>query len=186
MHRVGRGEIGLDLTDRSLLGTRQRVRQRCVEPLHQLAPDGVAEALRRPLELTFAQHEDELYPQQLVEREPPASCLLLAHRLGGMDRAERLLASHEFEPVEDRIGDGVCDPAIAASPQRLLDPAGQLPGVELRLLALGIDGHDPAGAVTDQVDDRIRHLQPTPVGVGLAEQGRSGVLLAAGARATAD
>ncbi len=64
----------------------------------------------------------------------------------------------------------VGDPAVAAASERLVDPAGDLPGVDLRLLALRIDRHDASRAVTDQVDDRVRHLQPAAIDVGLAEQ----------------
>ena len=45
-----------------------------------------------------------------------------------------------------------------------------LPRGDLRLLALRVDGHDAAGPVADEVDDRVRHLQTAPVRVGLAEQ----------------
>ena len=37
--------------------------------------------------------------------------------------------------------------------------AGDLPRVQLGLLALRVDRHDAPGAVADQVDDRVRHLQ---------------------------
>ena len=60
--------------------------------------------------------------------------------------------------------------APRAALEGVLDPAGELPRRELDLLALRVDRHDAPGAVADQVDDRVGHLQPTSVRVDLAEQ----------------
>mgnify|MGYP006899820422 CR=1 FL=1 len=76
-------------------------------------------------------------------------------------------SGHDPEDYQHRVG----DPPFATAAQRLLDPAGELPGVELGLLALRVDRHDATGPVADQVDDRVRHLQPAAVGVGLALEG---------------
>ncbi len=170
VHRVRGGEVGFDLADRSLLGSGQGVRQGLVEPPHEVAVDAVHQpalvALHRPL----AQDEDQLDPQQLVEREPPTGLLLLGDRLGQMDVREGLESLQEPETSPNRFGQRVVDPSFTASTQRLLDPSGDLPGVDLGLLALRVDRDDPPRTVADEVDDRVRHLQAAAVDVGLAEQ----------------
>ena len=98
-----------------------------------------------------------------------------AHRLREVDRAERVAAPDQAEspadPVRHRVGD-----ASRLTPfERVLDPAGQLPRGELHLLALRVDRHDAPGAIADQVDDRVRHLQPTPVRPRPCRTGRPAV-----------
>ncbi len=81
--------------------------------------------------------------------------------------------SRSIKPSRRRTatGTGSARPRGPAAGEGILDPPGQLPRRDLGLLALRVDRHDPAGAVADQVDDRVRHLQPTPVDVRLPEQG---------------
>ncbi len=123
-------------------------------------------ALHRP----FAQHQYQLHSQELVEGEPPTCLFLVADRLGQVDVRQRIESVEQAEALQDRWWHRVGDASLAASSQCLLDPACDFPGVDLGLLALRIDRHDPTRAVADQVDDRIRHLQSTAVDVGLAEQ----------------
>ena len=170
VHRVRRSEVGLDLADRSLLGTRETVRQGVVEAVHEISVDFVLEpalfALHRPL----AQHQDQLHPEELVERETPSCLLLVLDALGQVDVGKRIEARQQSETPTDVVGQRVIDSSLATSAQRFLDPPGDLPGVDLRLLALRVDRHDAAGAIADEVDHGVRHLQPAPVHVGLAEE----------------
>ena len=91
VHRVGGGEVGVDLGDHPLLGGGEREAERGVEALHQLAVDLVAQpdgvALHRPL----AHDEHELHAQQLVERQPPPGLLLVGDRVRQVDVLERRL-----------------------------------------------------------------------------------------------
>ena len=122
------------------------------------------------LERPLAQHEHELHAEQLVEREASPSLFLLAHVVGQVDAGECVAPRDHLVRGEDGSRDRVGDPAFRAATQGLLDPAGHLPGVDLGLLALRVDRHDATGPIADQVDDRVRHLQPAPIRVGLAEQ----------------
>ena len=63
VHRVRRGEVGLDLTDRPGLRRGERIRERVVEPADEFATDLVRQPTRRPFEFAFAEHEGELHPQ---------------------------------------------------------------------------------------------------------------------------
>ena len=81
-----------------------------------------------------------------------------------------IAAIDETEPAADVVGNRIGDAAVVATAQRLLDPTGQLPRVQLGLLALRVDRDDATGAIADQVDDRVRHLQHAAVRVDLAEQ----------------
>ena len=159
-----------DLVDRPPLGTGERVRQRIVEPLHQIAGQIVGDTALVSLHRPLAQHQHELHPQQFVEREPATGLLLVADRLGQVDVRQRVESSEHAETLQDRRRHRVGDPTIATASQRLFDPAGDLPGVDLDLLALRVDRHDTAGPIADQVDDRVRHLQTAAIHVGLAEQ----------------
>ena len=82
----GPARSAVDLGDHASLGAGERVRQRVVEAAHELAVDDVRQSSRRPLELALAHDQHELHAQQLVERQPPASGVLVAHRLGRVDR----------------------------------------------------------------------------------------------------
>ena len=173
VHRVRCGEIGLDLARSPAAGRRVSVVRQA--PRRTVGPAHRRRAWTRPrcvaLELALAHHEDELHPQEFVERQPASRRLLVAHRCrAGGSRGSAVAAIDEPEPRANRRRHRLGDATIGAAPQRLLDPSGDLPRAELRLLALRVDRHDAAGPVADQVDDRVRHLQPTAVGVGLAEQ----------------
>ena len=170
VHRVRAGEIGLDLVDRASLRRRQRERQQLVEAADELALRLMADAARRPLVGPLAHHEHDLDAQELVEREPPASGLLLGHRLRQVDAEERLLPADQAVPTTHVLGKRIEHAANAAPLERVLDPVGDLPRGELRLLALRIDRHDAAGAIADEIDDRVGHLQSAAIGLGPAEQ----------------
>ncbi len=170
VHRVRCGEVGLDLVDRAQLGTGERVRQRVVEAMDEISVDFVLEAALLALHRPLAQHQDQLHPEELVECETPARLLLVLDALGQMDVGECVEARQQSESVTDVIGQRVVDAALTTATQRLFDPPGHLPGVDLCLLALRVDRHDATGAITDEVDHGVRHLQPAPVHVGLAEQ----------------
>ena len=175
VHRVRAGQVGRQLTDRIALGARERERKRVVEAAHQLAVDLVTDALRLTLQRALAHHQRELQPQQLVEDEALARRLGGGHRLRRVHVVERPRAADDVEPVEpfarQRVGE------LAGAAQRLLDPVTQLPGRETGLVGLRVDGHDAPGAVADEVDDRVGHLPPAPVGLELAEEHRVGALL---------
>ena len=170
VHRAWRGEIGVDLADDSTLGGRQVVRQRGVEALHELAGDLVREADRVRLDLPLAPYEHELDAQQLVERQSPTGLVLGVDRLGQVDRPERRSSVDERQPRPDVVTQRVGDTAWLAAVEGALDPPGELPRGELDLLALRVDRNDAPGAVADQVDDRVRHLQAVAVQVDGAEQ----------------
>ena len=127
VHRVRDGEVGVDLGDRPPLGAGERERQRRVEAPHELAADLVRDARAVALERALAQHQHQLDPQQLVERQPAPGLLLVAHRLGQVDLRERHAAVDEREPLRTALGHRVGDAALVAAPQRLLDQAGDLP-----------------------------------------------------------
>ena len=171
VHRVRGGEIGVDLADHPLLRAGERVTEGGPEPLDELAGRGVGDAALLALQAPLAQDEGELHAQQLVEREAVPGDLLLPHRLREVDATQRRRPVGEAVLGAKVVGQRVGDAPLGAAAQRLLHPAGELPRRELRLLALGVDRDDPPGAVADEVDDRVRHLEPAPVGVGLAEEG---------------
>jgi hypothetical protein len=158
VHRMRRREVVLDLGDRPPLGAGQRVRKGVVEPLDQIAIEIVGDATLIALHRPLAQHQHELHPEQLVERQPTTCLLLVADRLRQVDVRQRIETVEHAEALQDRRRHRIGDAAITTPAQRFLDPAGDLPGVDLGLLALRIDRHDPTGAVTDQVDDGIGHL----------------------------
>ena len=170
MHRMRTGKVVLDLGDRPPLGRGELERQRRVQTLGQLATDRVTDRLRLAFEHPLAHHQTCLHPQQLVERQPAPGLLLLGDRLRGVDGSKRRVACDQPETTPRRVGNRVGDPARRRLPQRILDPSGDLPRHQRGLLALRIHGHDATGAIADQVDDRIGHLQPAPIHLGLAEQ----------------
>jgi hypothetical protein len=87
-----------------------------------------------------------------------------------VDLVYRLGAADQPELAANRLGDRIRESTHLAALQRVLDPPGNLPGAQLGFFALRIDGHDAARSITDEVDDGVRHLQPTAVHIGLAEQ----------------
>ena len=98
VHRVRRGEVGVDLGDHPPLGVRQREAQRGVEAAHQLAADLVADADGVPLHRPLAHHEHELHAQQLVEGQPPPGVLLVGDRLGQVDVVQRRPPLDQAQP----------------------------------------------------------------------------------------
>ena len=171
VHRVTRGEIGVDLGERPLLGAGQREREGIVEAADEGTAEVMDDATGRPFQLALAGDEYRLDPEQFVEGESTTGGVLGPHRLRLMDGADRLRAVDEVESVEDLLGHRVGDTALGAATQGLLDPSGDLPGGEAGLLALRVDRHDPSGAVADEIDDRIRHLTTAGVLVDATEEG---------------
>jgi hypothetical protein len=171
VHRVRPRQVVLDLGDGTTLRAGELVRHGRAQSPGEAAVERVTNAECRTFQRPLAHHQDGLHAQQLVERQPAARHLLLPHRFRQVDLAERVVTADETETTAhgggNRIGDAPCLTAV----QRVFHPAGDLPRVERRLLALRVDGHDATGAVTNEIDDRIRHLQSAAVDVGLAEQG---------------
>ena len=91
------------------------------------------------------------------------------HGVREMDVVQCLPAPDQTDPTENIRRDGVGDAALFTTLQRALDPLGEVPRADARLLALRVDGHDASGAVADQVDDGVRHLQVPAVPLRLAE-----------------
>ncbi len=171
MHRVRSGEIVLDLGDGPPLRCGELERHGCIQAFRQLATHGVADGLGLAFEHALAHHQHRLHPEQLVEGQPAASLFLLRNRLRGMDGVERGAALDQPVPAPYRLGNRVADPARRTLAQRVFHPPGDLPRHQRGLLALGVDRHDATGAVADQIDNGIRHLQPTAIELRLAEQG---------------
>ena len=96
----------------------------------------------------------------------------------GLELASRLLRRLAARARLGRL------PLVAG--ERLLDERHDVPTVQPRLLGLRVDGHDLARAVTDQVDDRVRHLPLAPILVDLAEPHRLEALLELSAKHEAE
>ncbi len=142
-----------------------------MEAAHELAVDRVHEAAARSARVPACAGPARVAPAAVRRRRggagPSPSRASSRGRGSTQSAAPR---STSPSRCQHRRRNRVGDATLPATPQRLLDPAGHLPRGDLRLLALRIDRHDPAGAVADEVDDRVRHLQTAPVRVGLAEQ----------------
>src|SRR3546814_409400 len=98
------------------------------EPLHQLAAGGVGHPLAGRLDAPLAHHQGQLDPQELVEHEPPACGLRLAHRLRSVDARERRRAGDEVVLVEEPAGQRLDE--LAGPLQRLPQPAADVLRVE--------------------------------------------------------
>ena len=115
------------------------------------------------------------------------ACSLSRDRLGQVDAVERRRAVDAARSAgarrrRERVGDAPRAAACASASST--QPA--ISHVDQRgLLALRVDRHDATGAVADEVDDRVGHLQPAAVHLGLAEQRDLQCRRAAAARATA-
>ena len=184
----GAGEVGLDLGDHPSLRAGERVRQRVVEAPHQLAVDacdGCLATSRSSSRLRSTSTSCTRSSSSNASRRRAVLLLARSTPAGGSPRSA-VAAIDEAEPLAHRRGHRVGDAALARSGASASSTQPAISQVSsCGLLALRVDRHDPAGAVADQVDDRVRHLQPAPVRVGLAEQGDLQALAAAGARATA-
>ena len=156
------GEVPDDLGDGTRLRPGQVVGQPIVEALDE-RPAARAHLMRHAdrgaLELPLAPDELELDPQELVEDESPTGVGGGTHRVRGMDVVEGHGAVDQVEPAAElgieRIGE------VPGPPQHLLDEPGDVPAHHPGLLALRVHGHDPPGAITDQVHDGVRHLPAT-------------------------
>ena len=163
VHGVALGQIGPDLLDDPLLSLGQRERQAPPEPLHQIPVHGMAQTGRVLLQMALPPHQLELHAQELVEHEPAASLHRLAHGLGPVDPMQRGGAVDETEAVPHLSGHRVSDSPGLATIERLLDEAGYVPGVEICLLGLRVDGKEAPGAVAYEVDHGIGHLERAPI-----------------------
>ena len=131
--------------------------------------------MARRLDHPLAQHQGQLDPQQLVEHEAAAGLLGLAHRLGDVDAMERGRAVDEVVPVEHPGRQRLDE--LARAPQRLGDPAAEVPRVEAQLVGLRVERRDlQAILLVEEVDLRVGQLLLAPVVGDLAEEQRLGAL----------
>ena len=87
-----------------------------------------------------------------------------------MDTVIGLGATHKVVAVSNIDRDRVGEPSdLHDPPEGLGDQPVNLPTVEAGGFGLRVNGNDPARAITDQVDQRVRHLQAPPVLVDLPE-----------------
>ena len=175
MHRPPPGQIGVDLLDGSPLrsgeGERELAREGGDEP--RRVPVGchdVADTTRVTLEHVSTHDHLELQAEKLVEGQSPAGPLLLGEGLRSVDGPERLGPVHELELRTPRRGQRVIE--RPGPTQSLLHPLAELPAGDAGLFRGGVDRHDPARAVPDQVDHRVRELAFAPVRIELAEEQR--------------
>jgi hypothetical protein len=166
------GQVRSDLAYGRTLGAGELEGQLGMEATHEVALYDVTDALGLALGGPLAQDQRQLQAEQLVEHQPSASGLGGGHRLGSVDAVERLGPFHQSQALPPTSGQRFGERSGAL--QGLRHPAAYLPGHQPRDLRLGVDGHDAAGAVPHQVDDRVGHLAPAPVRLDLAEQHRLG------------
>ena len=85
-----------------------------------------------------------------------------------MDGTKRFSPRNEVESVEqffvERFGE------ITRSAQRLLTEPGDIPRRNPRFFRLPIDRENSAGAIADQVDNRVRHLSLSAIKLKLSEE----------------
>ena len=81
------------------------------------------------------------------------------HGGGPVDAFERGVPAHEAEPCQHAGGHRVEYPARSAAVEGLLDELADVPCVHTGLLRLRVHGKEATGAVPDEVDHRIRHLE---------------------------
>ena len=133
----------LDLGDHASLGAGERVRQRLVEPADELAVDGVRRgpsSSRSSSRLRSTSTSCTRSSSSNARRRRASSF----SRIDSGAWIDRSASPRSTSPSRSRTACGhrVGDAALVAPPQRLLDPPGDLPGGDLRLLALRIDRHD--------------------------------------------
>jgi hypothetical protein len=170
VHWMGGGQVVLDLLDGAALVVGQVERQPGHERVDERSVDPVGDALGGALDVALALDQRQLDPEQLVQHQPAARHVAMRHRVRGVDAGERLGPGDQVEPVEDPVGDGIEQAPHLRAPQRLGDPVAHLPGGQAGLLRLGVDGHDAAGPIADQVDHRVGHLLAAGVDLEFAEQ----------------
>ncbi len=176
MHRRGAGHVVSDFVDRAELIGGQGERQLGEERVDQPTVDNVADPRLLRRQRPLAGDQSDLHPQELVEHEPAVRGALFDHRIGTVDGPHRDGAADEIMPVEQRLVDGVGEPARRALGERLTDECSQLPGEDFRFARLRIDRQDHAGLVVgdagaaEHIDDRHRHLSFAAVHVELAVQ----------------
>ena len=163
VHGVRLGQIDDDLGDHPLLSAGQRERQAGQEPIDQLTAGGMGQPGRVTLQPALAPDQLELHPQQLVEHQAPPRLARFSHGGGPVDPVEGGVAAHEVESPQHGIRNRVEYPARLAAVEGLLHELGDLPRAHARLLRLRVYGNEATGAVPDEVDHRIGHLQGAPV-----------------------
>ena len=107
VHPIGRGHVGGDLPQGTLLIVGQLPGQRLAEAGREIAADGERHAAPAPLRHGAGPNEHELQVQQLVECEPPAAQLRFERGRGPVDRAERVGQRGETERAPERLGQHV-------------------------------------------------------------------------------
>ena len=168
VHRVGAGQVGADLGDGAVLGCGQGKREAVAEATEQLTVNLVADPDGVPFDRSLAHHQDHLQAKQLVEGQAPPGELAVGQGIRGVDLVQGPVASRAgFR--RQRHGSGQRIREGAGPPQGLRHPVTDLPAAHARLLRLRVHRDDPAGAVPDQVDHRIRHPGPAPEALHLAE-----------------
>jgi hypothetical protein len=169
VHGTGTGQVAQDLGEGLVLGLGEGEGQAATEPPEQvlLPGDGVGDAHRLALEGPLAGDQLRLQAEELIEGQALPRPLGVGHGGRTVDVVEGLAPPHQTQVGKVLGRHRVLQ--LGHPPQRLGDALGQLPGGDPRLLGLGIDGDDAAGAVPDQVHHRVGHLQPPPVGLDPAE-----------------
>jgi hypothetical protein len=72
-----------------------------------------------------------------------------------VDSVDGAVATDHAQPVAPTVVEGIRD--LARAPQRLFDPARELPRLDVGLLGLRVDRDDAPGAVADEIDDGVRY-----------------------------
>ena len=174
MHRMGGAEVGGDLVDGATLSVGQLEGQALQELLDKSrrarrGRDDMGDPRGLGRDGTFLHDQDELEPEQLVEGKAAAGALALLEGLRCVDAPECLGPSGEGELVEPRLRQDLGQ--VPRTFQGFGDVRGDLGRADLRLARLRVDGHEPAGLVADEVDDRVRHLTGAPVDLRSPEDG---------------
>ena len=110
-------------------------------------------------ECAFASNEHHLQPKNFVKSQAPTCCVASHKRFGHVNVSKCGTTSDETKARNDGLGQCFGKTASNAAIERLFHPCRNVPSKNANLFTLGIDRHDLARAITDQVNNRIRHLQ---------------------------
>ena len=175
VHRDRASEVRGDLRDHLGLVPRELEGERAEEPRHQGSRRVVLDPHAGGLDHALAQHEGELDPQQLVEHEPAAGLLGLAHRLGDVHAVERRGAIDEVVAVEHPSRHRFDQ--VTGAAQGFGDPAAEVARVEAQLVRLRVERGDlQAVVLVEEVDLRVGQLLLAPVLGHLPEEEGLGAL----------
>ena len=169
MHRRCRPKVHEHLFDRSPLRIRWIESQASQKAINQFTIRVVGHADRRSLELSFSPHQCDLNTKELVVNESTPGVADLFERVRRMDVAERRCSIDQAVALQKLGRNRVAQPALAASAKCLPDCRRDLGGADPSLLAIRVDRHDPSGLITNQIDDRVRHLAGAAEVLALAE-----------------